>query len=98
MNIVLQTFICGTIHVPFMGLTVMSADAYKNTGYIQTALVTCCLGRKHINLVLFWKIFNSYIYVSVDYETINNSGKYFTCRVCNLEKYSDKTVKGNIKS
>ena len=45
----------------------------------------CCLGRKHQNLVLFWKIFNSYIYVSVDKDTINNSERYFTCGVCNLE-------------
>ena len=51
----------------------------------QNSWLVVCLGGKHNNLVLFWKIFSSYINVSVDYDTINNSGKYFTCRVCNLE-------------
>ena len=31
-----------------------------------------------------WKIFNSYIYVSVVNDPINNSRRYFTWRVCNL--------------
>ena len=51
----------------------------NSTGYIQTELMTCCLGRKHKSLVLFWKIFNSYVYDLVDCDTINNSGRYFTC-------------------
>ena len=67
-------------------------------GYIQTKLMTCCLGRKHINLVLFCKIFNSYVYVSVDNYTINNSGRYFNCRVCNLENIVTKLWKGNFRS
>ena len=33
----------------------------------------------------FWKIFNLYINVSVDNDTITNSGRYFTYGVCNLE-------------
>ena len=58
-------------------------------------LMTCCLDRKHENLVLFWKIFNSY--VSMDYETINNSRRYFSCRVIKIGKYSNKTVKRQLK-
>ena len=38
------------------------------------------------NLVLFWKIINFYIYDLVDNDTINNSGRYFPCGVCNLKK------------
>ena len=34
-----------------------------HTGYIQTELMTCCLGRKHKKLVLFWKTVNSFIYL-----------------------------------
>ena len=60
--------------------------------------MTCCLDRKHINLVLFWKIFTSYIYVSVDYDTINNFGKNLTCRVCKLENIVTKLLKGNQRS
>ena len=40
-------------------------------GYIQKELMICLLGRKHENLALFWKIYNSYTYASVDYDTIN---------------------------
>ena len=36
------------------------------------------------NLVLFWKIFHSFFYVSVDKDTINNSGKYLTSGICNF--------------
>ena len=31
-----------------------------------------------------------FLYVSADYDTINNSGGYFTCRVCNLENLVTK--------
>ena len=34
---------------------------FLHTGYIQTELMTCCLGRKYKHFVLYWKIFNSYI-------------------------------------
>ena len=60
-------------------------------------LMTCDLGRKHKNLVLFWKIFNFCIYISVDYDTINNSGGYFTCGVCNLENIVTKLKKVNFR-
>ena len=60
------------------------------TGCIQTELMTCCLGRKHKNLVLLKKNFNFYVYVSVDNDTINNSGRYFSCEVCNLESIMTK--------
>ena len=43
-----------------------------------------CFCRKHPNLVLFWKIFNSLIYVLVNKDTINNSERYFICEICNL--------------
>ena len=67
-------------------------------GYIQTELMTSCLGRKHQNLVLFWKIFNSCMYFLVDCDTINNSGRYFTCGVSNLENIVTKLYKGNFRS
>ena len=38
------------------------------------------------------KIFNSHFYVSVDNNSINNFGRYFTCGICNFET-SGKTVK-----
>ena len=41
-------------------------------------------------LVLFWKIFNSYIYGSVDQDTITNSGRYLMSGVCNLENIVTK--------
>ena len=41
----------------------------------------------------FWKIFNSYVYVLRHYDTINNSGRYFTCRPCNLKKNSWQNFK-----
>ena len=43
----------------------------------------CCLGRKSTKLSTFWKIAN--IFISVDNDTINNSERYFTCGVINLE-------------
>ena len=73
-------------------------DAGLSTGYIQTELMTCCLSRKQKNLVVFWKIFNSYVYVLGDYDTINNSGRYFTCAFCNLENIVTKLSKGNFRS
>ena len=60
------------------------------TGYIQMELMACCLGRKHQNLVHFWKIFNFCIYVLVDNDAIKNSEKYFTCRVCDLKNLATK--------
>ena len=64
------------------------------TGYIQTERMTYCLSRKHQNSVLFLEnIPFLYIYVSVDNDTINNSGKYFTCGVCNLENIVTSSVK-----
>ena len=60
------------------------------TGYVQTEQMTCCLGRKHQNLVLFWKIFNSYVCFSVDNDTINNSESYFACGDCNLKNIVTK--------
>ena len=47
--------------------------------------MTCCLGRKCKNSMLFWKIFNSYVYVSVDNGTMKNCGRHFTCGVCDLK-------------
>ena len=43
-----------------------------------------------LNLVPFCKIFNFYIYVSVDKDTINNSGRYITCGFCNFENIVTK--------
>ena len=61
-----------------------------NRGYIQTELMTCCLGRKHKNFVFFCKIFNSYILCFSGIDTINYSGRYFTCEVCHLVNIGTK--------
>ena len=53
-------------------------------------LMTYCLGGKTKKISTFLEILRSYIYVLVDYDTINNSGKYFTCRFCNLENIVKK--------
>ena len=68
------------------------------TGVIQTELMSCCLGRKHQNLVDFWRIFNSYIYFSVDNDIMNNSGRYFICEVCNLENIVTKLYTSDFRS
>ena len=53
-----------------------------NTGYIQTELMTRCLGRKHKNLVPFWKISNSYISV---FRWIDIGIEYFLEKVLNFD-------------
>ena len=48
--------------------------------------------RKYKNLVLFWKIFNSYLYVLMDYDTINNIEDILLVESV-IWQFSDKTVK-----
>ena len=46
------------------------------TGYIQMKLMTCCFGRKRQNVSIFLEnIQFLYIYVLVDKDTTNNSGR-----------------------
>ena len=40
---------------------------------IQMERKTCCLSRKSRNWALFWKTFNSYVFVSVDNDKINKT-------------------------
>ena len=54
-------------------------------------LMTGCLCRKHKNVLLILENIQFLnVCVSVDYDTVNNSGRYFTCRVCNLENIVTK--------
>ena len=82
------------------GLTVNTNAASTSivTGYIQMELLTCCFGRKHKNLVLFWKIFSSYmyIYVLLGNDTVNDSGRYFTCGVCNFKNIVKNCKKASL--
>ena len=52
-----------------------------NTGCIQTEQMTWCLGRKSQKWGFIWKLFDFCIYVLVNNNTINNTGRYFTCAV-----------------
>ena len=90
----LRTVLVAATQISTTKFSKRAAAVTVDSGYIQMELITCCLGRKHKKFVLFWKIFNSYIYVSVDCEAINNSGRYFTFGVCNLENTVTKLSKG----
>ena len=57
------------------------------TGCIQMEGMTCLSRQKSENLILFWKIFNFYFFVSEDNDTINIFEGYLTCKCPYFGKY-----------
>ena len=64
-----------------------------HTTYIQMERITCCLGLIGQNWAFTQKIFNFYIFVSVDNDANNNFKGYLICKLTYFWKYSEITQK-----